>query len=143
MLNGTCRLRLHPEKIIRAPSYTDAIPSAAEMHSTQAKLCLMVPRNLLCPPLLRSALLHAHKGIKPCHIYLTLSRVGILNRLQTFTRPRRWHLLNSAQAQRLCATLITNVALTQPTLLDSAIESPKNIEPISCQEDLFQPAASP
>ena len=43
-----CRLRLYSKKIIRAPSYTGAIPTAAKMHSTQDKSCWMVPAVFVC-----------------------------------------------------------------------------------------------
>lgn len=46
--------------------------------------------------------------LKPCHMYLALNRVGFLNRLQTFTRPRRWHL-------PLLQRLIASSALPKPS----------------------------
>lgn len=50
--------------------------------------------------------------------------------------------LSQLQVQRLYNSSIANASPTQPTLLDSAIDSPKNVNHYGCQENLFQLAAN-
>ncbi len=55
---------------------------------------------------------------------------------------KTYRFLSSGQVQRLYTSSIANASPTQPTLLDSAIDSPKNVKHYGCQENLFQLAAN-
>lgn len=67
---------------------------------------------------------------------------GLTSEIASSVAPKTYRFLGFAQVQWLYARLIVNVAPTQPTPLDSAIESPKNVKHYGCRENLFQLAAN-
>ncbi|MCJ1345140.1 hypothetical protein MMC31_003345 [Peltigera leucophlebia] len=76
-----------------------------------------------------------------CYVSVALKSNLILEMASSISQ-KAYRFLSSAQVQRLYTSTIASASPTQPRLLDSAIDSPKNVNHYGREENLFQLAAN-